>query len=577
MELQCSGLPFTVRPELANALIRMHLQNSTRIIWADAICINQDDVEERNHQVPLMGSIYSSARRVIACLGLADPTLDYIQETFEVLELISRAFQQVLDDQGDEPQDRWKSVQISAHGFTPTAHSGLSKIFDRPWFTRIWCLQEIRLAADALVLCGEHEINWHHLGTAPSWFFDQNLNLGVGNSNGDYVAELILSINSNRVEHMYNNLPWDLLRILRNSRKFDLTDPRDKVYAILNLVAPRSELVGFEVCYDRSVRQVFANTAVFITNKTSRLDCLAHVWHPPDYDGDLEYRSWAPRWDHRDHTFTIGEWGLRKYLWSVCPSLIATITDENDLEAEELVLRGIYYDRVQQMTEILDLHTTNAESTRGKIVEDNEGSLHDHRQSWLRGSDTAVAASSVQPGTTHPLLALYQMMCSRLFPSSSSSDLHLQVQARNRLLARTVVSDMLGVEFVENLEDSVQEEFYISFRHLLRELSSVHQSFSHSGRPYTADAISVLYKVSLQCYRRRVFWTNNGSLAQGPACMRVGDIVVALYGGTTPFVLRPRGDKYIFMGEGYVDNIMHGELMQALYKGQVHEQTFRLI
>lgn len=168
VDLQCNGLPSTVRSELANALVRMRLQNSTRIMWADAICINQDDVEERNHQVPLMGSIYSSAKRVIVWLGLPDPISDYIQETFQVLELISTTCQQSLDDQGDEPQDRWKSVQIPAHVFTPTACSGLMKLFERPWFSRIWCLQEIRLAADALVRCGDHEIHWHDLGTAAS-------------------------------------------------------------------------------------------------------------------------------------------------------------------------------------------------------------------------------------------------------------------------------------------------------------------------------------------------------------------------------------------------------------------------
>ncbi|KAH7068336.1 heterokaryon incompatibility protein-domain-containing protein [Paraphoma chrysanthemicola] len=528
VELQCNGLGFTVRPELANALAHMRLQNCTRIVWTDAICINQDDVEERNHQVPLMGSIFTSAKRVLVWLGLADPISDHIQETFDVLELISSTCRESLDDPGHETRDRWERVQIAASVFTPTVRSGLSKLFKRPWFSRIWCLQEIRLATNALVLCGEHEIDWQDFGTTVSWFFDQLIQYGVGKSYNDAVGEWICSsIDTTAAEETCDPVLRNFLDTLQFSRKFDSTDPKDKVYAILNLVSPRPELDGFEVRYDKSVGEVFANTAVFIMNKTWRLDCLAHVEHLPDYDGDLEHRSWAPRWDHQDDIFHIGDRGLKNCPWSVCPSLIATLTDDNDLGANVLVLRGICYDRVQQMTEILDLHTTNAEFTGGKNMEDTEGSQH--------------------------------------------------VQARNRILARTVVSGMLDFEFVENLEESVQEEFYISFMHLLRELSSVHPYFSDSGCPYTADTKSVLYKARLQCSQRRVFWTNNGSLGLGPQCMRVGDIVVALYGGNTPYVLRPRGEKYLFLGEAYVDNIMHGELMQALAEGQVHEQTFHLI
>jgi hypothetical protein len=59
--------------------------------------------------------------------------------------------------------------------------------------------------------------------------------------------------------------------------------------------------------------------------------------------------------------------------------------------------------------------------------------------------------------------------------------------------------------------------------------------------------------------------------------MRVNDIVVVLYGGNTPYVLRPRGDEFLFIGQAYIDNIMHGEVIADLRTGKVQEQIFCLI
>ena len=56
-----------------------------------------------------------------------------------------------------------------------------------------------------------------------------------------------------------------------------------------------------------------------------------------------------------------------------------------------------------------------------------------------------------------------------------------------------------------------------------------------------------------------------------------GDIVAVLYGGNTPYVLRPRGHEYIFMGQAYVDEIMNGELFQGSKSDVPEEKTFCLV
>lgn len=61
--------PMQISPSLASALRQLRYTNRTRTLWVDAICINQDDIDERNAQVKRMGRIYSLATRVVVWLG----------------------------------------------------------------------------------------------------------------------------------------------------------------------------------------------------------------------------------------------------------------------------------------------------------------------------------------------------------------------------------------------------------------------------------------------------------------------------------------------------------------------------
>lgn len=70
--IQLEGSPFMVTRNLHDALIHLRLADKDRVIWVDAVCINQTNLGERNHQVRQMAQIYSSAIRVVIWLGLAD-------------------------------------------------------------------------------------------------------------------------------------------------------------------------------------------------------------------------------------------------------------------------------------------------------------------------------------------------------------------------------------------------------------------------------------------------------------------------------------------------------------------------
>jgi hypothetical protein len=92
-----NGFPNQIRPNLAAGLRRFranYYQSSSGkrrkprpiSVWADAICINQDSIEERNHQVPLMRFIFSECEYAFSWLGESDSTSDLVMDTIARLE-----------------------------------------------------------------------------------------------------------------------------------------------------------------------------------------------------------------------------------------------------------------------------------------------------------------------------------------------------------------------------------------------------------------------------------------------------------------------------------------------------------
>ena len=90
-QLNCGDdrlLPVT--QSIYDALQRLRLPDRPRRLWADQVCINQDDVEERGQQVNLMNNVYRSARRVLVWLGCdkegkaedAVKMVEHLQEVF---------------------------------------------------------------------------------------------------------------------------------------------------------------------------------------------------------------------------------------------------------------------------------------------------------------------------------------------------------------------------------------------------------------------------------------------------------------------------------------------------------------
>ncbi|KAF2745989.1 HET-domain-containing protein, partial [Sporormia fimetaria CBS 119925] len=105
--------------ELAKALRWLRTRTSRRTMWIDQLCINQNDGQEKEFQIPLMSKIYSSCSRTVIWIGEADSQSGYI--------LGSLREEKYVD------------------------YADLSYLLSRSWFRRIWIVQEIALAPEALI------------------------------------------------------------------------------------------------------------------------------------------------------------------------------------------------------------------------------------------------------------------------------------------------------------------------------------------------------------------------------------------------------------------------------------------
>ncbi|KAF4920321.1 Heterokaryon incompatibility protein 6, OR allele [Colletotrichum viniferum] len=239
----CNNKTTYITPNLFEALhrIRQHVGRQV-VLWADSLCINQDDEEEKSHQVALMGQIYARASEVL--IHLADGDDDhaweaaslirerdaYVRQNLSLLAGIRSlwyGFPRLSTEERDNitNDERWKSF---------------NRLLSQPWFNRGWVVQEAALGQTTVILWGEIIIAWEQLIRCAAWVAFRCIEVEeeyMGDRSNIHCHIRLHLERYAKEAAVYRCLTdqLDIAAILNLARETDMTNPKDTIFAFLSL------------------------------------------------------------------------------------------------------------------------------------------------------------------------------------------------------------------------------------------------------------------------------------------------------------------------------------------------------
>ena len=210
------------------ALRHLRYSNGSRLLWVDAVCIDQSNDEEKNHQVQMLQRMFNGAREMIIWLGPGE------EDTDDAMDFLRSNCLRFI------PHDRLHR------------HPGLAKIFARAWWTRVWTAMELLFRKDPpRLVCGWYWASWTAVETAMGFS-------GIADGFPDVYTK-ILSARSIRKWCHNSFIAEDcqqILEIMQYVSDRHASDIRDYVFAIAPLVPQTMHALGLPD-YSLSISAVF--------------------------------------------------------------------------------------------------------------------------------------------------------------------------------------------------------------------------------------------------------------------------------------------------------------------------------
>ncbi|KAG5807736.1 hypothetical protein H9Q74_008094 [Fusarium xylarioides] len=332
--INCNGQDFNITDGLDTALRRLRLSGEPRHIWIDQICIDQDSIAERSEQVSIMGHIYSNAEIVNAWLGPADP--DVASSAAGIIKTLANP-RPTLFSKDSFPGDT-ELLDLGLPTRDSPAWNALNALFNAPYFSRVWIIQEVAVASDFALLWGDiaiskHEFQTFRLAALAHKLSDFDLEKGSPQLEWNTVALLYTG--------HYTVGESNLLQLVSSVSTTHATDPRDKIFALIGLAGDRA--YGIVPNYTKSEAEVFADFARAVIRTETNLDILDYSYvEDPECPERLPF--WAPRWHSGDFS---RHHHLNKYKFTA--SRDAPMMLVPPLNDKVLSLRGLQVDLIRDV------------------------------------------------------------------------------------------------------------------------------------------------------------------------------------------------------------------------------------
>ena len=574
-----------VNENLFSALLVLQRICSTDQLWIDAICINQrnDDAskEEKSWQIGQMGRVFETAATVLVWLGSGTQDSDVAMQELEnfgsdaikagissiisdvaklksMQERIKESLRWPADRTADEGSPEALALQLyHSHRFQRNeTQVAIANLLDRDIWHRAWVFQEIALAKDGYILCGNKQLPIPCFDAAVAMINQcKEASTSVRRSLEDCFPRLkfeMLNIRGLKVRRQRKlDLKPRLASLLfyqlnLNSRHFSIAarDPEDLIYSLLGIAGdtvPRKDengndigpLVAIGVDKKKPPEEVFTeSTNAFLKHCTWYK--LEYCSFPKDMD---TLPSWVPDYKRIAacgiSVNPLSIWGLfRASANKGQPSF------QDAANPEALLRGGCRVDVISLVMEPPDWIFSEAE-------QDYKAGA---RAQWLE---------AIQRFAEHT--------------SEHAHDVWRAVTAdmqHNRNTTQTFRVDEKWTKILEWMLSGAVE------------LTSVEEPWwgipaeKHDVETSThiRQAYGLLSYAEWVGYGRTLLRTKGGRIGLGPTRTEIGDVVTIIFGTQVPIVLRPLAEeRFEFVGEAYFHGLMDGEYMETNPQGETFE------
>jgi hypothetical protein len=570
--------------------------------WIDGLCINQDDVREKNHQVNLMKRIYSESLSTIIWLG---PSIRGSQKAITLMRASFRHCRaKTIEDSDSELS--WSEGHNTLLNFPEEDWQALLDLWSRNYFKRMWIIQELALnKALSMIMCGTERFSRVTMQVACRWA-------------QSHAGDIARRLNDASLDHdtiwraaydIYSliTLPGtgeDVERVFDLARKAQVTNPRDKIYGMLGLLPP-DMVQRIQPDYSKSKDEIYMEFARLMLARCERLD---EVLTRCSFAEATTLPSWAPDWTcahERKHLRRI-----REHKAGDNKRPVVSLQKSS----RRLCVRGILFDTVKsaslpsstlcpygQVARLpssdcfsnfscrrkLEVLPLNVETYRG-LAEQSTGRqkaistsfgrynnlphlvqalertlLQGHPKRRKDGNLTDLAwiewdQTPLPQGHEHVFEAVPDTVYQWRF-----FDRWRHTNASFPIFGYTLedfftVRDKAGSHFVAS------EREPHSYTLLKRSVPPwAPLMYNGTISSYTQCHLENLGRAAVALEHRRLITTQTGYLGLAPDEITEHDRIAIFVGCNHPVVLRPHGDGYRYVGECYVDGLMDGEAIQS--------------
>jgi hypothetical protein len=580
-----NGKPTAVTTTLAAALRRFRQSAATveaKRIWADAICINQNDVLERNIQIGLMGDLYSQATSAMLWLGEEEANSDMAFFTINFLaeELLKvEGWMQCLDDrfpsllQSTTKENFSRYLNEYVDSVPLVAWDAVVALTSREYWFRVWIVQELMLPRDVVIYCGSQVLPWDTFDR-----FVRLVAIGIVGRATHIRPETDLprlsfaeklkpmmrswSIRSSasngfrRCETMH-----EFIEMLDTFSHLKATDARDRIYG-LAAFAPELNFIDYSV----PTEEVYKRFAALAIENDKSLFVL-HFAGIDRSNGDINNNllpSWAPDWRGKESVILKLKHSDLKDIWSQWKSATSPSQTPqfNFLPTNSsLIVDGFCCDTLQSIH-----HRPTSRSAKMSLEE----------VSKLRADLVSHLGRGMYPsGNTNfiALLLAFMQYEDKELPTGG-----LDLFAGFLYTCGSAVADLINDDEDNDCPDYIQAYLTLSGEgrdgrsdQAIMESLVGKDLLGWTGPPNDLDLrrgydAAYVYKIveKWNPEQQTFFSTTSGRFGLGTCSTSQGDVVCFLDSLTTPLILRKIRSHYILVGRCDVLGLMHEEVFQDL-------------